>query len=538
MYKLLMIIGLLFLMACSEENTINKAKAKFVVAKTLKEQRQALAPLRKIAEQGNADIQAIYLAITDGCIMKTDKGLLRFADLLEAGNKVAQFMIHDSFLSHFPQYCGKQIFSIPPRAFAKEAQTLKWLENSASQGYVPSKIALARSYYYHNKTNSDKVSIDNLLVARTLLREAVTIVENEEIDILQREWSKTLLEDGFADDVMQTKTTDPLLRIYRLQLLTMLNPDWQVALTVAKHSPQRIFEKYSLINDVYHSKYTSINQLPYDADAQESVVIADKLLSQILNQLETTDEVALEQNQYYQQKLSTAGKQALREEAEKHRNAFAQQQLDAKNGDGEAMWKLYVKYDNLPNYAAETEKWLEAMMNLAKHTDDDRVVGIISSHFSIKNDAKRMQLLRRCANFPNASCMENLAKEIILSDKDNYTEGILWVYKAMEHGNQQAESLLTLMPRHDLGDWSSRFFKRGYSIQISDSLACHAAQFIELKQPERQYAWSDKITPPELFYLFLRGAETGNEDCINRLIEHYAYLYQDEERQYWQNQLR
>lgn len=540
MYNNLTRIAFLFLLtllsACNEESTINKAKADFVAAKTKKAQQQAVAPLKKIAAQGNADIQAIYMVGSGQCNIITDKGSVSFDDLLNAGNKVAEFITYDTFWGSSPVRCRSK-FNLPTRRVIHNKQILYWIQDAASQDYLPAKIAMARTYYY-----GSNIMEPDLFAAREVLREAVNIAENQEIDILQQAWSKQLLEDGFAEDIMQKKTKDPLLRINRLYLLTLLNPDWKNIISIDKHGEERINDKYRLIGRILHAKYQSINQLPYDSDAESSILIADNLLNQIQNQIKEPtkkeDDKLGKENHRLLNDMNSKQLQSARKKAEAKRQAFAKLKVDAENGNGEAMWKLYVAYKNLPAYRAETDQWLEAMMDLAKNTNDDRVVGIIGSHMLVKDDAKRMQLLRRCANFPNAKCMKSLASEIIFRDKDNYAEGIFWVYQAMAAGNDKAAALLKKTPRHKVGNWTRQFFNKGYHVEISDELACHAAQHIELKQESRKSSWSDSISPASLRSLYLRGAKAGEKDCISRLVEHYTHLNQNREADKWRAKLQ
>lgn len=334
---------------------------------------------------------------------------------------------------------------------------------------------------------------------------------------------------------MQRKIEDPLLRINRLYLLTLLNSDWQIVISIDKHGEERVNDKYKLIRSILRSKYESINQLPYDADADASITIADELLNQVRNQLENKNTKLEKENHRLLKNMSSKQMQSLLKEAETKRQAFAKLQTEAENGDGKAMWSLYVKYKNQPGYEAETDKWLEAMMDLAKNTDDDRVVGIIGSHMLVKDKAKRVRMLRRCADFPNAKCMRQLAEELVFGGKDNYAEGIMWVYKAMAAGNDKAEALLKKTPRHKPGNWTRQFFRRVYYVEIPNEMACHAAQYIELKQPSRQSSWSDGIVPEGLRSLYLRGAKAGDQDCISRLVEHYTHLNRHSEAEKKQN---
>lgn len=180
MNNILIIIGLLCLSACSEENTINKAKADFVAAKTKKEQQQAVVPLKKIAAKGNADIQVIYMVGSGQCSIIADKGRVGFGDLLNSGNKVAEFITYDNFWSS-PQVWCRSRFSLPSVRAIHNKQVLHWIQDSASQDYLPAKIAMVYAYYYGSNAMQS-----NLSAARESLREAVEIAKNQQIDILQQ----------------------------------------------------------------------------------------------------------------------------------------------------------------------------------------------------------------------------------------------------------------------------------------------------------------------------------------------------------------
>ncbi len=529
MNKKILLCLLFLLTACGKENALEQAREKLAAAKDSTEREAAVQGIKRIAEKGNVDAQVLYLFGTNKCSLKTDSGNIAITTLKNRGNTIAMFLLAEK--GNWYSFCsntrGDDYYE------RKRKSQREWLEAIAKKDYFPAKIALSRVYFYRteekSKENFNYNSDADILASRQTLQEAITIAKTTKIDALQKTWAKEILTESWESF---NETEDPLLRIYRLQLLTLIHPDWHKATLVTydpstdKQSPafKSFSEKVELIYDISRAKYKSMKQLPFDEDAQESIAIADELLSEAEPQIALLKENAPPKGKKsLERRFSQETWKKYQEKATKQRLAFAKTQEKANQGDSEALWDLYVKYKHLPMYWDEVDSTIEKMMDVLKNTGDERVIGTIASHMLIRSDEKRKRWLRECANYPNAKCMRHLADEIIYRNKNenkaaNYAEGVFWIYKAMEAGDKKAEAMLKKSMEVD--GWVKAFFAQHYEIEIPDNLACHAATYIESKQVERKNAWFDEIFPKQLLQLYEKGAKYGDQDCINRINEH------------------
>ncbi len=556
MKKLFLLLSVLILISCNDEEKLITAQEDFLAAGyPPKARAKAVKPIKRLAEKGNQDAQVLYMLGTNSCQIETQNGTITLKDLRESGNAVANFLMYDILLNYNRAATSQSEcwFRIRQDGI-KRKSTFQWVSHAAEQNYLPAKIVLARTYFFGSELWSDG-NTDSLILARDieksrqLLSEAVQIAKTTSLDPLQREWSKQALSQHFDEGIHPDKTKDPILRIERLRLLTLLNKNWTTTLPMVENGAQnrdeetkeqRNFrEKMSLMRNIYFAKQESTEQLPFDDDAQKSIVIADELLAQVQTQIDTfyasnpTDGM-----RRWLDIFSEAHHQKIVKKAKENRLVFEEIKAKADTGDTDALFKLYVRYKNLPKYMDKLDEIIEKMLVQTKANGDDTVIGIIASSHSIKDKAKRIKWLRECADYPNAKCMRYLGSELIFQNKDgSYAEGILWAYKALANGELKAEKLFTKVPRHKTDGWIQDFFTNHYDIEIPNHLACQAAQFIELKQPERQNAWTDKIFPRSLFNMYERGAKYGDEDCIHRMIEHYQYQKNNKAVAKWQAKL-